>query len=96
MTASVCHNHIAGTQFHPEKSGKAGLILLRKFMEKNKIKILAQIRAKSVLSDSAFKPDLSGDCDSIVSDPVAKTAEVLVPVFEANLIGRPVWANDIE
>ena len=35
MTASVCHNHIAGTQFHPEKSGKAGLILLRKFMEIN-------------------------------------------------------------
>lgn len=38
MTASVFHNHIAGTQFHPEKSGKAGLILLRKFMEINKIK----------------------------------------------------------
>ena len=40
MTASVCHNHIAGTQFHPEKSGKAGLILLRKFMEANKIKTI--------------------------------------------------------
>jgi imidazoleglycerol phosphate synthase glutamine amidotransferase subunit HisH len=40
MTASVCHNHIAGTQFHPEKSGKAGLILIRKFMETNKIKTI--------------------------------------------------------
>lgn len=38
MTASVCRNHISGTQFHPEKSGKAGLLFLRRFMESSEIK----------------------------------------------------------
>jgi len=37
MAASVCSGHIEGTQFHPEKSGKVGLLLLRRFMEKSGI-----------------------------------------------------------
>jgi glutamine amidotransferase len=33
ITAVVGHNHIMGCQFHPEKSSKAGLQLLRNFVE---------------------------------------------------------------
>ena len=40
MTASVCKDHIAGTQFHPEKSGKAGLLFLRGFLESSEIKTI--------------------------------------------------------
>lgn len=38
MTASVCRKHVVGTQFHPEKSGKAGMLFLRRFFESNEIK----------------------------------------------------------
>lgn len=33
VTAAVRHGHICGTQFHPEKSSKAGFQLLRNFIE---------------------------------------------------------------
>ena len=40
MTASVCWKHVAGTQFHPEKSGKAGMLFLRRFFDSNEIKTI--------------------------------------------------------
>lgn len=33
VTAAVAHNHIMGTQFHPEKSGETGLRILKAFAE---------------------------------------------------------------
>ncbi len=33
LTASVFNNNVCGTQFHPEKSGKIGLEILRSFCE---------------------------------------------------------------
>ena len=35
ISAVVMKNNIAGCQFHPEKSGKLGLKILKKFIEKN-------------------------------------------------------------
>eukprot|EP00123_Amoebidium_parasiticum_P016347 comp23399_c0_seq1/m.38810 comp23399_c0_seq1/g.38810 ORF comp23399_c0_seq1/g.38810 comp23399_c0_seq1/m.38810 type:complete len:540 (-) comp23399_c0_seq1:317-1936(-) len=32
FVSAVCHGRVMGTQFHPEKSGKAGLELLRRFL----------------------------------------------------------------
>ena len=36
ISAVVNQNNITGCQFHPEKSGKLGLKILKKFLEKNK------------------------------------------------------------
>ena len=33
LTAAVAHNNVAGTQFHPEKSGNVGLGILKAFAE---------------------------------------------------------------
>jgi glutamine amidotransferase len=33
MTAAVCRNHVFGTQFHPEKSSRAGWQVLRNFLD---------------------------------------------------------------
>ena len=33
LTAAVAKNNVAGTQFHPEKSGKVGLAILKAFSE---------------------------------------------------------------
>lgn len=33
LTAAVRHGHVCGTQFHPEKSSRAGFRLLRNFIE---------------------------------------------------------------
>lgn len=33
FTAAVCREHVMATQFHPEKSGEAGLRMLRRFAE---------------------------------------------------------------
>lgn len=33
LTAAVAHGNVAGTQFHPEKSGKVGLGILKAFSE---------------------------------------------------------------
>ena len=33
LTAAVRHGHVWGTQFHPEKSSRAGFRLLRNFIE---------------------------------------------------------------
>jgi glutamine amidotransferase len=33
VTASVWKNNLFGTQFHPEKSGKLGLKILKNFLE---------------------------------------------------------------
>ncbi len=35
LTASVCKDNVMGVQFHPEKSGNAGLSILKSFMEIN-------------------------------------------------------------
>ena len=35
ISAVVMKNNISGCQFHPEKSGKLGLKILKKFIEKN-------------------------------------------------------------
>lgn len=35
LTAIVSHNNVFGTQFHPEKSGKVGLNILKNFCEIN-------------------------------------------------------------
>jgi glutamine amidotransferase len=33
ITASICRDAVFGTQFHPEKSGEAGLSIVRQFLE---------------------------------------------------------------
>lgn len=38
VTASVARDNLSGTQYHPERSGKDGLALLARFMEKGSIK----------------------------------------------------------
>ena len=38
ITASVARDNLSGTQYHPERSGKDGLALLSRFMEKGSIR----------------------------------------------------------
>ena len=33
FTAAICHGNVMATQFHPEKSGEAGLAMLRRFAQ---------------------------------------------------------------
>ena len=44
FTSAVCHGNVAACQFHPEKSGSAGLSILRRFLEDDEIVVRSASR----------------------------------------------------
>ena len=45
FTSAICHGNIAAFQFHPEKSGDAGLSILRRFLEDEEITLSTPTQA---------------------------------------------------
>jgi glutamine amidotransferase/cyclase len=39
FTSAICHGNVAAFQFHPEKSGSAGLSILQRFLEDKEIRV---------------------------------------------------------
>lgn len=43
FTSAICHGNVAAFQFHPEKSGTAGLSILRRFLEDEEIGVSTEV-----------------------------------------------------